>query len=57
MTEKTKQPFILDFDPNHHAVIEPDHDQEPFHFHSRLLYDYALSSASSILVMSKHNCY
>ena len=38
MTEKTKQPVILDFDPNHHAVIEPDHDQEPFHFHSRLLY-------------------
>lgn len=38
MTEKTEQPFILDFDPNHHAVIEPDHDQEPFHFHSRLLY-------------------
>lgn len=33
-----EQPFILDFDPNHHAVIEPDHEQEPFHFHSRLLY-------------------
>lgn len=33
-----KQPFILDFDKNHHAVIDPDHDQEPFHFHSRLLY-------------------
>lgn len=33
-----EQPFILDFDKNHHAVLEPDHDQEPFHFHSRLLY-------------------
>ena len=33
-----KQPFILDYDKNHHAVIDPDHDQEPFHFHSRLLY-------------------
>ena len=38
MKKETEQPFILDFDPNHHAVIEPDHDQEPFHFHSRLLY-------------------
>ena len=38
MTEKTEQPFILNFDPNHHAVIEPDHDQAPFRFHSRLLY-------------------
>ncbi|WP_297819542.1 nucleoside phosphorylase [uncultured Lactobacillus sp.] len=38
MKEQTEQPFILDFDPNQHAVIEPDHDQEPFHFHSRLLY-------------------
>lgn len=33
-----QQPFILDFDKNHHAVLEPDHDQAPFHFHSRLLY-------------------
>ena len=33
-----QQPFILDFDKNAHAVIEPDHDQESFHFHSRLLY-------------------
>lgn len=32
MTEKTEQPFILNFDPNHHAVIEPDHDQAPFVF-------------------------
>lgn len=38
MTEKTEQPFILNFDSNHHAVIEPDHDQAPFRFHSRLLY-------------------
>lgn len=33
-----KQPFILDFDPDKQAVIEPDHDEAPFHFHSRLLY-------------------
>lgn len=33
-----EQPFILEFDKNKHAVIEPDHNQEPFHFHSRLLY-------------------
>lgn len=34
----TEQPFILDFDKNPHAVIEPNHDEAPFHFHSRLLY-------------------
>lgn len=34
----SKQPFILDFDSNEHAVLEPNHDHEPFHFHSRLLY-------------------
>lgn len=33
-----EQPFILDFDKNPHAVLEPNHDQEPFHFHPRLLY-------------------
>ena len=31
-------PFILDFDKKPHAVLEPNHDQEPFHFHPRLLY-------------------
>lgn len=35
-----EQPFILGFDQNKHAVIDPDHDQEPFHFHSRLLYSF-----------------
>lgn len=35
-----EQPFILGFDQNKHAVIEPDHDHEPFHFHSRLLYSF-----------------
>ncbi len=29
-----KQPFILDFDENPHAVLEPNHEKEPFHFHS-----------------------
>ena len=33
-----EQPFILDFDKNPHAVLEPNHDQEPFYFHPRLLY-------------------
>lgn len=33
-----KQPFILDFDKNPHAVFEPNHDQAPFYFHPRLLY-------------------
>lgn len=30
--------FILDFDNNKHAVIEPNHDRLPFKFHERLLY-------------------
>lgn len=34
----TEQPFILDFDNNQHAVLEPDFEQLPFKFHSRLLY-------------------
>ncbi|WP_281829053.1 MULTISPECIES: nucleoside phosphorylase [Lactobacillus] len=34
----SEKPFILDFDANQHAVLEPDHDQLPYHFHSRLLY-------------------
>lgn len=29
---------ILNFDGNKHAVIEPDHDHEPFKFHDKLLY-------------------
>lgn len=33
-----KQPFILNFDNNPHAVLEPSHDNCPFHFHSKLLY-------------------
>ena len=33
-----EKPFILDLDKNTHAVLEPNHDQEPFHFHPRLLY-------------------
>ncbi len=33
-----EEPFILDFDKNTHAVLEPDHDECPFHFHDRLLY-------------------
>lgn len=34
----SEKPFILDFDSNQHAVLEPDHDQEPFKFHKKLLY-------------------
>lgn len=38
MENMNEEPFILDFDKNSHAVLEPNHDQEPFHFHPRLLY-------------------
>ena len=38
MKEETGQPFILDFDGNHHAVLEPDFEDLPFHFHPKLLY-------------------
>lgn len=34
----TQQPFILDFDNNQQAVLEPDFEHLPFKFHSRLLY-------------------
>lgn len=33
-----EQPYILDFDDNPHAVLEPNHDNYPFHFHAKLLY-------------------
>ena len=33
-----EKPFILDFDPNKHAVLEPRHEECPYKFHSRLLY-------------------
>lgn len=35
MTEET---FILDFDNNQHSVLEPNFEQLPYKFHSRLLY-------------------
>lgn len=34
----SEKPFILEFDSNKHAVLEPDHDQEPFKFHEKLVY-------------------
>ena len=34
----SEKPFILDFDSNEHAVIEPNHDQFPFKFHGKLVY-------------------
>lgn len=34
----SEEPFILDFDENKHAVLDPDHDQFPFKFHDKLLY-------------------
>ena len=33
-----EQSYILDFDDNPHAVIEPRHDDRPFQFHDKLLY-------------------
>lgn len=33
-----EETFILNFDNNHHAVLEPDFEQLPYKFHSRLLY-------------------
>ena len=33
-----QQPFILDFDNDQNAVLEPDFENLPYHFHSRLLY-------------------
>lgn len=33
-----EQSYILDFDDNPHAVIEPHHDDRPFQFHDKLLY-------------------
>lgn len=34
----SEKPFILEFDSNKHVVLEPDHDQEPFKFHEKLVY-------------------
>lgn len=31
-------PFLLDFDRDPHAVLEPNHEQAPFKFHAKLLY-------------------
>ena len=49
-----QQPFILDFDKVAHAVIEPDHDQESFHFHSRLLYGFAAQRSKRFILKNKH---
>lgn len=38
MKKETEQPFILDFDGNRHAVLDPDFEDLPFHFHPKLLY-------------------
>ena len=32
------KPFILGFDSNEHAVLEPNHDKLPFKFHEKLVY-------------------
>ena len=36
--EMSEKPFILDFDSNEHAVLEPNHDKLPFKFHEKLVY-------------------
>lgn len=33
-----EEPFILDFDNDEQTVLEPDFENLPYHFHSRLLY-------------------
>lgn len=33
-----EQPFILEWDSNPHSVIEPNYEQQPFKFHSKLLF-------------------
>nr|WP_241247470.1 nucleoside phosphorylase [Lactobacillus acetotolerans] len=33
-----KEPFLVDFDSNSKAVLEPNHDQKDYHFPKRLLY-------------------
>lgn len=34
----SEKPFILDFDNDQHAVLEPTFEKLPYKFHSRLLY-------------------
>lgn len=33
----SEKPFILEFDSNEHAVLEPEVEHLPFKFHSKLL--------------------
>ncbi len=37
-----EQLFILNFDSDPHAVLEPRHDDRPFQFHEKLLYAFVL---------------
>lgn len=47
----SEEPFILDFDANLHAVLEPDRDQLPYHFHSRLLYAFVPKKILIVFLM------
>lgn len=44
---------ILNFDGNKHAVIEPDHDHEPFKFHDKLLYVFVPKGIERLLQCNK----
>ena len=33
-----KEPFLVDFDSNSKAVLEPNHEQKDYHFPKKLLY-------------------
>lgn len=50
-----EQSFILDFDPNKHAVLEPDHEQLPYNFPVKLLY--AFVPQENIEDFLKHHSY
>lgn len=40
----SEKPFILDFDNDQHAVLEPEVEHLPFKFHSKLLYAFVPAS-------------
>ncbi len=40
MKEETGQPFILDFDGNHHAVLEPDFEEDLKTYRSTFIPNY-----------------
>ena len=43
-----EEPFILDFDNDEQTVLEPDFENLPYHFHSRLLYAFVPKEKSML---------